>query len=237
MTRCARLILCCTWLWPVLACAVTPEQLQSVESAQHSFVQSNGGSPEEELSIENSLAAAQANANFALVDQIEGTGMHATVEQTGSGNVAMVLQGFGDGNEASVTQTGMSNEAYITQAGNGNVVSMLTQNGNFNVATITQQGNLNAATVNQLNDSNKLSLTQQGSYDIANIEQNGNTDLTVTQTNAGGTAYTANQLTLKAWADAGATPTFSPITLNGPGSTQLYLCNGSASYCSQVLPH
>ena len=222
---------------PVLsdtAHAATPEQLQQIEAAQHDFVDSHGGSPDEQLAIENSLAAGAGN--FVLIDQIEGTGQRVNVEQGGSGNVAAVMQGFGDDNSADLLQSGTENQVLVTQAGTANALSLFQQIGNFNQATINQQGQANLASVVQLNDSNKLTLNQLDGYNQADVTQNGNTDLTITQTNAAGSASTFNQLLVKAYAESGASSSFSPITLDGAGSTQLYLCNGSAAYCSNVLP-
>ena len=214
--------------------AASPEQLQQIEAAQHDFVNNNGGSFDEQLQIENSIAAGAGN--LVLIDQIEGTGQHANVEQGGSGNVATVLQGFGDANSADVQQIGVNNEALMMQAGVANAVTMLQQLGGFNQATINQQGQANLAAVTQLNDANKLTLNQKDGYNQADVTQNGNTDLTITQTNAGGSASTTNQLLVKAWAESSASSSFAPIALDGAGSTQLYLCNGSTAYCTSVLP-
>ena len=214
--------------------AATLEQLQQIEAAQHDFVNSHGGSFDEQLQIENSIAAGAGN--FVLIDQIEGTGQRANVEQSGSGNVATVLQGFGDANSADVQQVGVNNETLIMQAGVANAVTLLQQLGNFNQATINQQGQANLAAVTQLNDANKLTLNQKDGYNQADVTQNGNTDLIITQTNALGSASAVNQLLVKAWAESSASSGFAPIALDGAGSTQLYLCNGSTAYCASVLP-
>lgn len=217
------------------ALAASLEQLQAIEDAQHAFVIDNGGAAAQELDIIGAIAPG-ALGNFALIDQIEGTGMRAEVTQGGTDNVVMLLQGFGDLNEAHVDQHDTGNLAFITQAGVANLVTLLNQSGDGNSASLFQQGDSNLASVTQINGLNRLTLRQLDGFNSADIEQNGNTELTVTQTNAGGSSLATNQLLLRAWSEPGASPGFLPIGLDGPGSTQLYLCNGSPGYCSAVLP-
>lgn len=218
------------------ALAAAPGDLNTIQNAQHDFVTGNGGSPSLELSIETLLARDPSNTNFALLDQIEGTGNKADIHQSGGGNTAAVIQGFGDYNQAYVDQEGAGNFALVTQAGSGNVVSQLLQSGNNNRVVLTQQDGMNTASVTQYNDNNQLRLSQANSYNSATVEQYGNTALDVTQTNPGGSAASENQLLVKAWAEAGAQSNFQPISLSGAGNTKLYLCSGSAAYCNQVLP-
>jgi hypothetical protein len=217
------------------ALAATDDQLGTIQTAQHNFIINNGGDPSLELSIENSLARSQGNANFALIDQVEGTNNQASIRQVGDTNTSAVMQGFGNSNQANIDQEGTGNFASLTQAGTNNAVNQLLQSGNYNSATVTQQGFMNTALISQYNNNNELSLSQTNSYNNATVDQYGNTNLDITQNNPGGSASSENNLLVKAYTEAGASNMFQPISLSGAGNTKLYLCNGSASYCSQVL--
>lgn len=209
-----------------IALAADPTQIQQLLDDQSNFFESQGENVPQEVDLQSTIGSAHMNANFALIDQAEGVGEHAEITQNGTSNVAGILQGFGDDNRAAITQTGAANYAAITQSGSNNSVDAL-----------VQQGDNNSARVVQHNNDNTLSLSQYDDFNRADIEQFGGTSLNVTQTNSGGSASATNELELKAYAAPGADPNFAPVQLNGPGQTQLYVCNGDPGYCSQVLPH
>jgi len=231
----ARLGLTAALLLAGRAGAVSLTDVTAAQDAQNAFITRNSADPAQQLELESQLAYISQNVNFALVDQIEGTAHRAEIEQQGSGNLALVGQGFGDGNQAFLKQLGDDNYAVVTQGGNNNSVGFLSQIGNDNRVTLSQQGDSNTATVAHYGDHNALWLTQMDSFNTANIEQYGNSDLSLTQTNPGGSATAVNALTLKAYTEPGTTTLVHRAQFDGAGSNPVTLCSGSASYCSAVL--
>lgn len=216
--------------------AVELTDVTAAQDAQNAFITRNAGDPALQLELESQLASIGQNVNFALVDQVEGTANRADIDQQGSGNLALVGQGFGNGNQVFLNQPGDDNYAVVTQGGNNNTVGFLSQLGNSNRVTLSQQGDSNTATVAQYGDRNELSLTQVDSFNTASIEQYGNTDLTLTQTNPGGSASAVNALALKAYTEPGATMLVHSAQFDGPGSNPVTLCSGSVAYCDSVMP-
>lgn len=219
-----------------LATAISLTDTTAAQDAQNQFVSRNHGDPALQIELESQLAFTNQNVNFALVDQIEGSGHRAEIEQQGGGNLALVAQGFGNGNTARVTQQGNDNYAVVTQGGSNNTVGFLDQLGNGNRVTLSQQGDSNSAWVAHYGDHNLLTLTQVDSFNTATVEQHGNTDLDITQTNPGGSSSSVNAIAFKAYTEPGAEVLVHSAQFDGPGNTPVYLCNGSASYCASVLP-
>jgi hypothetical protein len=183
--------------------------------------------------LESFLLNLSATATLALINQVEGSGNRAEVEQQeGAQNVLAVFQGFGDDNRAVIHQTGNSNFAVLTQSGSANQLA-LEQLGNDNIARAVQQGSDNHATVHQYNDRNELTLRQLDSYNDVLVNQYGDAVLAITQTNPGGSVMAQNELSVSAHVEAGYTSNFGPIQLDGPGQTAVTLCSGSAAYCAQ----
>ena len=216
------------------AAALQPGDIGEAQAAQHDWIDRNGGRADQQRDLEAQLAYVDQNVNFAMIDQLEGTGQHGEIEQRGNGNLALLGQGFGNDNRARLVQDGEQNYAVVTQGGNGNVVTLLNQLGNDDRVTLSQQGDNNEATVQQQGDSNRLDLRQIDSYNVANIEQYGNTDLTITQSNPGGNPAAVNSLEFRGYTEPGSDPLVRTITLDGPQSRALFLCNGSAAYCESV---
>lgn len=218
------------------ALAIDLPDVTAAQTEQHDWVDRNGGSIEQQLDLETQLAYLSGNVNFTLVQQIEGVGNRADIEQTGAGNLVGAMQGYGDDNLAYVQQIGDNNYAVLSQGGSNNLVSQLSQIGNNNRVTLSQQGDNNTASISHVGDNNSLELRQVDSYNYATIEQYGNTDIEITQTNPGGNPSAINSLDFKAYTEPGAGLLAHSVELDGPDSRQIYLCNGSALFCASVLP-
>lgn len=216
--------------------AVSLPDITAAQSEQHDWVDRNGGNSEQQLDLETQLAYVSGNINFTLVQQIEGVGNRAEVQQAGVGNLLATLQGYGDGNLANVEQIGNNNYAVLSQGGNNNLVSQLSQVGDNNRATLSQQGDNNTASISHVGNNNSLELRQIDSYNTANIEQYGDTDILITQTNPGGSAAAINSLDFKAYTEPGYGLLAHSVQLDGPGNTPIALCNGSPAFCASVLP-
>lgn len=225
--------------------AADPAQLSQIQTLQNDFVANNGGALEEQLVLESN--SAQLQAQFALINQIEGQGNRATLSQVGTGNTAAILQGFGNDNTVTMKQTGNYNYGTVTQAGSGNRVDNLLQQGDYNwvavsqsgngnqITDLIQSGNHNTATANQYNGGNTLSLTQSYDYNAAQIDQYGGTNVQLTQSNPNGSSSSVNSVTIKAYVEPGANPNFAPVTVSGAGTMVVTLCNAYSSastYCS-----
>ncbi|WP_162932507.1 hypothetical protein [Solimonas sp. K1W22B-7] len=190
--------------------------------------------PPEPRDLESFLLSQSPSITLALINQVEGSGNRAEIEQQGGvQNIVAVFQGFGDDNQARIGQTGNGNFALLTQSGSQNQVTLLDQLGNDNIARMLQEGSGNLAQVNQYNDRNILTLQQLDGYNNALVNQYGDTDLTITQTNPGGSGASVNELSVAAHVEPGYTSNFGPIVLDGAGQTAMTLCSGSAAYCAQ----
>jgi hypothetical protein len=238
------------FLSTLAACAYAADvtQLTELSNLQQEYFSGNGAAVPDELNLLPYINSANLEGQFALIDQADGVGNRAEIDQAGTANIAGVMEGFGDDNTASVAQNGDSNFAVVEQSGNGNIVDELSQQGNANWVVITQSGaanqinsllqngNNNSATVNQYNGNNALSLVQTFDYNQAEIDQYGGTTLNVSQTNAGGSASSINSISIKAYAAPGADPNFGPISVNGAGQMAITLCNPAGSaFCSQYV--
>jgi Curlin associated repeat len=222
------------WCAAASVSAADLADIDAIQNAQNSFVSNNGGAADLQLQLEAQLALMEHNANFALVDQIEGSGHRATIDQRGDSNAAAVIQGFGNDSSASLSQSGNGNFALVVQQGNNNVVSTLLQAGDGNRATLTQQGNNNTAAVSQYNDNNQLSLSQVDGFNQIQVSQYGNTRLGIVQTNANGGPGAINNLNVEAYTEPGYSPVLKQYQQDGAGSHSVLACTGSAAYCANL---
>jgi len=214
--------------------ALQPGSVADAQAAQHDWITANNGRSDQQRDLEAQLAYVDQNVNFAMIDQLEGVGNRAELEQRGNGNLGLIAQGFGNDNSARLVQDGDDNHAVITQGGQRNVVTLLNQTGSGNTVKLVQQGDDNIATVDQQGNGNQLDLRQQDSFNVADIRQQGGTDLTISQTNPGGNVGAVNSLTVRSYTEPGTDPLIRTMSFDGPQARDLFLCNGSGVYCDTV---
>jgi hypothetical protein len=124
----------------------------------------------------NSFAASNAPASTSSYED------EIMMAQVGAANFARADQFASAGASAAITQTGNDNAAGVFQANGVNNSVLVNQLGNSNYLSVTQTGDNNTATFNQVNDFNRFSLNQSGGDNNATVTQTGNSGMTLNQT-------------------------------------------------------